>query len=322
MEFQKLQPKQKANNNLYAPSFSPTLPLHKPDGEAQISGGPLVADASIIVEKGDHCEDVVLDQPNSVMKKENIIPLYSLGLRLSQPDSQSPTNSVPDPSTARANKDDGREDDDNGAPSRFLLRNTSQVNRQLRIKKYAENKPKQGDESFSKKGDFRKHSVKPTTESSIGEKMIIASTIKQAVEQQKGSPRAYRKRQAPYSNKPKLTKEVLPKKDHEKPYCFPYVIWLTKLDGELSRDELLISKYIFGKVEDVDDSCSDKEATRASTATLKPGEELEMDVINIWSSILNDRERKRDLATTSGLFMLCDQRVSASHSTYYSIITA
>ena len=53
-------------------------------------------------------------------------------------------------------------------------------------------------------------------QSSIGKKMMIASTGKQAVEQKKGSPRAYGEQQALDSSKPKLTKEVLPKKDDEK----------------------------------------------------------------------------------------------------------
>ncbi|KAJ8419722.1 hypothetical protein Cgig2_020783 [Carnegiea gigantea] len=111
--FQRLQPKQKANNDLCAPSFNSTLPLHKPDGEAQILRHTLVADASAIVEKDDHREDVVLDQPNSVTKKNDTIPSYSLGLGFSQPDSQSPvpqTNSVSDLSTTRSNDDDGDED--------------------------------------------------------------------------------------------------------------------------------------------------------------------------------------------------------------------
>jgi len=38
----------------------------------------LVADASVIVEKEDHCEDVALDQPNNIMKKDDSIPSYSL----------------------------------------------------------------------------------------------------------------------------------------------------------------------------------------------------------------------------------------------------
>jgi len=65
------------------------------------------------------------------------------------------------------------------------------------------------------------------------------------------------------------------------------------------------------------DGYGDKEATRASTVTLRPGEQLEMNIVNIWSIILNDRERKKDLAIIS-----CDQSVSVSHSTYCSIITA
>ncbi|KAJ8422303.1 hypothetical protein Cgig2_014528 [Carnegiea gigantea] len=50
-----------ANNDLCPPSFSPTLPPHKPNGEAQILGDTLVIDASVIVEKEDHHMDVVLD---------------------------------------------------------------------------------------------------------------------------------------------------------------------------------------------------------------------------------------------------------------------
>ncbi|KAJ8419817.1 hypothetical protein Cgig2_011749 [Carnegiea gigantea] len=56
-----LQSKHKANNDLCAPSFSPTVSLHKPNCEAQIPRDTLVVDASIIVEKEDHHEDVVLD---------------------------------------------------------------------------------------------------------------------------------------------------------------------------------------------------------------------------------------------------------------------
>ncbi|KAJ8420015.1 hypothetical protein Cgig2_020041 [Carnegiea gigantea] len=255
----------------------PTVSLHKPDCEAQIPRDTLVADANVIVEKEDHREDV--------------------------PDSQSPvpqTNSVPDSSTAGVNEDDGGEDDDDGALSRSPLRNTLQVNRELSVKKLAENKPKESDEPSSKK------------------------------DEKKGSPRACNEQQAPDSSKPKLTKEVLPEKDHEKcvgaartpkkleevgpsgalrkrqpenlplAYYSPYVILLTKLNSELSQDELVISEY---------------EATRVSMAILKVREEVEMNVINIWSSILNDRERKRDLTTPNRLFMSGDQSVSASQST-------
>ncbi|KAJ8420609.1 hypothetical protein Cgig2_023943 [Carnegiea gigantea] len=51
VEFQNLQLKQKVNNNLCAPLFSPILPLNKADGEAEIPGDTFASDASIIVEK-------------------------------------------------------------------------------------------------------------------------------------------------------------------------------------------------------------------------------------------------------------------------------
>ncbi|KAJ8420956.1 hypothetical protein Cgig2_025810 [Carnegiea gigantea] len=130
----------------------------------------------------------------------------------------------------------------------------------------------------------------------------------QPVEQKKGSPRAYDEQEATDSRKPKLTKEVVPKKNNEKhlgaartpeklkeaspldalkkrqtkklplAYCSPYVIRLTKLDGELSQEELTISEHVFRKVKDVDDNeslfdgCSDKEAIRDSMVTLKLGD--------------------------------------------------
>jgi len=43
----------------------------------------LIFDASIIVDKEEHCEDVALDQAKSVMKKDDNMPSYSLGLGLS-----------------------------------------------------------------------------------------------------------------------------------------------------------------------------------------------------------------------------------------------
>jgi len=88
----------------------------------------LVFDASVIIEKEEHYEEVVLDQPKSIMKEDRSMPSYSRGLRLSQPNSQSPVpqnTSVPDPTTAEVNKDDGIKDDDDGAPLRFTLRSTS-----------------------------------------------------------------------------------------------------------------------------------------------------------------------------------------------------
>ena len=67
------------------------------------------------------------------------------------------------------------------------------------------------------------------------------------------------------------------------------------------------------------DGCDDKEATKFSMETLKLGEEVEMNVINIWSCILNDLEKKRDLTTPSSLFMLCDQSVNASKITLFTV---
>jgi len=46
---------------------------------------------------------------------------------------------MPDPNTA-GEKDDSNENDDDGAPLRFLLRSTSLGNRELSINKSAENK--------------------------------------------------------------------------------------------------------------------------------------------------------------------------------------
>ncbi|KAJ8420611.1 hypothetical protein Cgig2_023945 [Carnegiea gigantea] len=312
-----LQSAHKANNDLCASSFNPILPLDKPDGEAEISRDTL-------------------------------------------------TTSVPDPSTAGVNEDDGIQDDDDGAPLRFPLRNTSQVNRELSIKKPAKKKPKEGDEISSKKGEVIKQSIKikkstmqqqttgskvpsprntkelaalskealsleaerkqphvektdnnlaarheagkPTKPAVHGEgskQRAKYATAKQpgrqqqklpsnaqSLEQKKGSATAYDKQEATDSRKPKLRKEVVPKKHDEKrlgatrtpkkaiectenlplAYCLLYVIWLIKLYNELSQDELTISKYVFSKLEDVDDSYGDKEAIGASMLTLKPGE--------------------------------------------------
>ncbi|KAJ8431997.1 hypothetical protein Cgig2_005926 [Carnegiea gigantea] len=288
----------KANNDLCAPSLSPTVPLDELDDEADIPKDTLVFDANIIVKKEEHHEAMVLD--HSMLS-------YSLGLGLSQSDSQSPVpqnTCVPDLSTAAVEEYNVIKDDNNGAPLRFPLRNTSQK------------KSKEGNKPASKKGEVRKQSIK-----------IKKSTLQQQttglklVEQNKGSPRAFDK-------KPKLTKEVLPEKHDEKHLgavrtpekledpnnlpltcCSPYVIRLTKLNSELSQDKLTISEYIFdkAKIEPLLDGCGDKEATGVPMATLKPGEQLQMNVINIWSNILNDRERKRDLVTPSRFSMSWDQ---------------
>ncbi|KAJ8427420.1 hypothetical protein Cgig2_013664 [Carnegiea gigantea] len=190
------------------------------------------------------------------MKKDDSIPSYSLGLGIIPQ-----TTSVPDPSTAGVSEDDGIEDDDDGAPLRIPLRNNSQMNHELSIKKPVEKKPKEGDDPSSKKGE--------------------------PVEQKKGSHRAYGEQEPTNSRKPKLTKENSRKVRGsgaigctEKAVAGKFALAYCSL-----YDELTISEYVFDKVEDVDDSeplfdgCGDKEATRVSMATLKPGEQLKMTVI-------------------------------------------
>ena len=67
---------------------------------------------------------------------------------------------MPGLSTTRVNEDDGIEDEDDSAPLRFPLRNTSQVNCELSIEKPAKKMPKEGDEPSSEKGEVRKQSIK------------------------------------------------------------------------------------------------------------------------------------------------------------------
>jgi len=101
----------------------------------------------------------VLDQPKSITKKDHSMPSYSIGLGLSQQDSQSPVpqnTPVPNPSTAVVNEDDGIKDDDDSSPFRIPLRSISQVNHELIVKKPAEKKPKEGDEPTSKKDEVTK----------------------------------------------------------------------------------------------------------------------------------------------------------------------
>ncbi|KAJ8420707.1 hypothetical protein Cgig2_000530 [Carnegiea gigantea] len=257
--------KGKVNDDLCAPSFSPTILLDKLDGKAEISGDTFVSDASIIIKKEEHHEDVVLDQPKNIIKKDHSMPSYSLGLGLSQLDNQSPVpqnTPMPDPRTAVVNQDYGIADDDDGAPFRIPFRSTSQVNRELIVKKPAEKKPKEDDEPASERGE--------------------------AIEHNNRSPKASDEQVATDSKKPKLTKEGAartPKKLEEvgpsytlkkqQPrYYSPHVIRHTKLDTALSQDELTISEYVSAKskIEPLFDSCGDKEATRASMVTLRPGE--------------------------------------------------
>ncbi|KAJ8420267.1 hypothetical protein Cgig2_004592 [Carnegiea gigantea] len=207
-----------------APSSSPILPLHKPDNEAQIPRTILVANASVIIEKEDHHEDVLLDQPNNVMKKDDSIPSYSLGLGLSQPDSQSPvpqTTSMPDPNTAgkRMMQTTGSK-----IPSPHNAKEPAQQSKQA-LSSEAQAK------AATAKGGVKRTGVSKTNwwgESKVisqgeahyaeqyREKIIIALTAKQAVEQKKGSLRADSVLQATNSSKPNLIKEVLPEKNDEK----------------------------------------------------------------------------------------------------------
>ncbi|KAJ8419866.1 hypothetical protein Cgig2_008440 [Carnegiea gigantea] len=242
-----------------------------------VKADTLVSDASIIVEKEEHYEDVVLDQPKSITKEDRSMPSYSICLGLSQPDSQSPVPQntfVPNPSIAAVNEDDGIEDGNAGAPLRFTLRNTSQLRK----------KPKEGDEPASKKGE------------TTGSKVPSPHNAKEPAGQSKQALSLEVERKQPQLEKAEPLDPVKKRQPQNLPlaYCSPYMIQLTKLDSELSQDELTISEYVFSKVEDVDDSehlfdgCGNKEAIRASMVTLRPREQLEVNAINIWSNILND----------------------------------
>ncbi|KAJ8420213.1 hypothetical protein Cgig2_033076 [Carnegiea gigantea] len=270
--------KGRVENDLCAPSFSPALSLDKPVGEAEILGDTLVSNASIIVKKEEHHEDVVLDQPKSVTKKDHSMPSCSLGLGLSQPDSQSPVpynTSVPNLSATVVNEDDGIEDDNDSAPLRFPLRNTSQVNRELSVKKPADRKPKEGNEPASKKGE------------TTGSKVPSPHNAKEPAGQSKQALGAARTPEKLAEVGPSGALKKQQPENLSLAYCSSYVIRLTKLNNELSQDKLTISEYVFGKVEDVAnseplfDSCGDKEATGVSMVTLRPGEQLKKNVIDI-----------------------------------------
>ncbi|KAJ8423748.1 hypothetical protein Cgig2_031338 [Carnegiea gigantea] len=205
----------KGNDDFYAPSFILTVPLDKLDGE-----DILVSDASVIVEKEEHYEDLVLDQPKSITKEDRSMSSYSRGLRLSQPNSQSlvPQNtSVPDPTTATVNKDDGIEDDDDGEP----------------CAQRKETSCKEGNEPASKKGEVRKQT---------GKQRAKNATVKQpGQQQQKLSSNAQHREGQTAREKGKLEKvgplDAMKKRQPQNlhlAYCSPYVIRLTKLDSELS----------------------------------------------------------------------------------------
>ncbi|KAJ8421656.1 hypothetical protein Cgig2_019774 [Carnegiea gigantea] len=159
--------------------------------------------------------------------------------------------------------------------------------------------------------------------------MTSAPTAKHIVNQKKESLRV----DAKVKPKRRANKEVLAKRDYEQcvgpaitpkklekvgpsatirkrrpeklplAYCSSYVIQLTKLDNELSKDEVAI----------------DKEVIRFVMANLKQGVEVKMNVINICSFILNDLERKRDIVIPRRLFMSCDQSVFLAGSSSTNI---
>jgi len=95
------------------------------------------------------------------MKKDDRMPSFSIGLGLSQANSQSPnpqTISVPGLKTTRE-KHNGNKHDGDGAQLIFSLRNTSQANHDLSIKKSTENKFKAGEKPSPKKGEVRNPTI-------------------------------------------------------------------------------------------------------------------------------------------------------------------
>ncbi|KAJ8424730.1 hypothetical protein Cgig2_011962 [Carnegiea gigantea] len=96
----------------------------------------------------------VMDQAKQELKKASSISSFTLVLGVSQPDTQSPvptSRSVPDQNIVRETDND--KDDDDDAPLRFPLRQTSSVNCDLSIKEPPENKSKAGEKSAHKKGE-------------------------------------------------------------------------------------------------------------------------------------------------------------------------
>ena len=125
-----------------------------------------MTEASVSVEREDYCENMLMDQAKREMNKDNSMPSFSLGLGPSQLDNQSSvpqTTFMPDPNTD-LEKYDANEDDD-GAPLIFHLRNTSEMNPDLSINKLTKNKSKEVDKPSSRKGDVRSPTIrikKPT----------------------------------------------------------------------------------------------------------------------------------------------------------------
>ncbi|KAJ8424376.1 hypothetical protein Cgig2_033993 [Carnegiea gigantea] len=150
-----LQPKQQSNKDDSRPSFGPILALGQIESEAPMPTTTSMVDASINVESEEHREDIE-------SKKVESMPSFNLRLGLSQPDNQSPvpvSTFVADPNTARE-KDYHNEDDDYGVPLRFFLRDTTQVNHDLNIKKWPENMSKVGEKPTPPKGEVKKTTIK------------------------------------------------------------------------------------------------------------------------------------------------------------------
>ncbi|KAJ8428621.1 hypothetical protein Cgig2_009147 [Carnegiea gigantea] len=144
------QPQDKASNNDGAPLFNTTLHLHKPDSKDRILGTTLVTDTSVIVEEEDHHEDVVQDQPNNVMKKDDNIPSYSLGLGLSQPDNESLNPQTPLYLIQTLL----------GLMKMMVVKIMTTLNRELSRKKLDKNRSKDGDKHSFKKSNVMKHTIK------------------------------------------------------------------------------------------------------------------------------------------------------------------
>jgi len=112
------------------------------------------------------------------------MPLFRLGLGLSQLDSQSPvptSTSLLDSNTVRE-KDDHNEDDNDGTLLRFSSRDTTKANRDLSIKKLPENKCKVKEKSVPQKGEVRQTIIKlkkSTIQQNSASKAPSPYTIKQ-----------------------------------------------------------------------------------------------------------------------------------------------
>ncbi|KAJ8423828.1 hypothetical protein Cgig2_017391 [Carnegiea gigantea] len=132
----KMQP----NEDNGGPSLSPTLAIGKLNSNAPTSAATSLADASVGANTEDYCEHEL---------KDNNVPLFSLGFRLSQLDSQSPVpanRSVHDPNVAGEKDIDDEDDYDD-------------VNSNLSIMKLPENKSKAGKKPASKKGVAQKTTI-------------------------------------------------------------------------------------------------------------------------------------------------------------------